>query len=34
MSGDRWRIIRIPDGKGAGEPIELDWTGPLDSFIE
>jgi len=34
MSGDRWRIIRIPDGKGAGEPIELDWTGPLDNFIE
>jgi len=35
MSGDRWRIIRIPDGQGAGDPVEIDWSveGPLDSML-
>lgn len=33
MSADRWRIIRIPDGKGVpDQPMEADWSveGPLD----
>lgn len=34
MSGDRWRIVRIPNGAGAGEPVKLDWTGPMDNFVQ
>ena len=37
MSGDRWKIVRIPDGRGEGEPEKLDWTaedGAIDEAIE
>lgn len=27
LSGDRWRIIRLPDGEGEGEPFYDDWRG-------
>lgn len=34
MSGDRWRVVRLPDGAGAGEPVMLDWSGPMDNFVQ
>jgi len=36
LSGDRWRIIRLPNGEGEGRPFYDDWSVPeptIDSCI-
>jgi len=37
LSGDRWRIIRIPDGRGEGKPFYDDWRvkePSLESYVQ